>query len=83
MESMSPSQAKVESNRLLTADLSVNIDRFEGRPGVLMLAMGCAELGNAFWLMFATGMGLLVSTTQTIVGALIGVGFASQASITW
>ena len=23
----------------------VNIDRFDGRPGVLMLCMGCAELG--------------------------------------
>ena len=48
-----------------------------------MLAMGCAEMGNAVWLMTATGFGLPVSTTQTIVGALVGVGFASQASITW
>lgn len=48
-----------------------------------MLAMGCAELGNAVWLMFATGMGFPVSTTQTIVGALIGVGFATQAAIIW
>lgn len=59
----------------------IDIGRFEGRPGVLMLAMGCAEVGSATWLMFATGQGMPVSTTQTIVGALIGVGFASQASI--
>jgi phosphate/sulfate permease len=50
---------------------------------VLMLAMGCAEVGSASWLMFATSMGMPVSTTQTIVGALIGVGFASRAAITW
>lgn len=45
--------------------------------------MGCAEVGSATWLNFATRFGMPVSTTQTIVGALIGVGFASQASITW
>ncbi|KAJ5851444.1 Phosphate transporter [Penicillium soppii] len=61
----------------------INIDRFEGKPGALMLAMGCAEIGSATWLMFATKMGWPVSTTQTIVGALVGVGFASQASISW
>ena len=33
--------------------------------------------------MTATGLGFPVSTTQTIVGSLIGVGFASQAAITW
>lgn len=33
--------------------------------------------------MLATGWGMPVSTTQTVVGALIGVGFASGASIKW
>ncbi|CAG8250360.1 unnamed protein product [Penicillium olsonii] len=61
----------------------INIDRYEGKPGALMLVMGCAEIGSATWLMFATKMGWPVSTTQTIVGALVGVGFASQASISW
>ncbi|CAG8208077.1 unnamed protein product [Penicillium salamii] len=61
----------------------IGIDRYEGKPGALMLAMGCAEVGSATWLMFATKMGWPVSTTQTIVGALVGVGFASQASISW
>ncbi|KAJ5512099.1 Phosphate transporter [Penicillium fimorum] len=61
----------------------IDIDRFEGKPGALMLAMGCAEIGSATWLMLATGMGWPVSTTQTIVGALVGVGFASQADINW
>ncbi|KAM0710082.1 hypothetical protein Q7P35_002444 [Cladosporium inversicolor] len=61
----------------------ITIDRFEGRPAVLMLAMGCAEVGNAFWLTTATSLGMPVSTTQTIVGALVGVGFAAQSAITW
>lgn len=61
----------------------ITIDRYEGEPGVLMLIMGCAEVGSASWLMFATSNGMPVSTTQTIVGALIGVGFASQSAITW
>ncbi|KAF2826713.1 phosphate-repressible phosphate permease [Ophiobolus disseminans] len=63
----------------------INIDRFQAasNPGTLMLAMGCAEVGSATWLMFATKWGMPVSTTQTIVGALIGVGFATQAGVTW
>ena len=61
----------------------IDIERFENRPGALMLAMSCAEAGNAIWLFIATTLGFPVSTTQTVVGALVGVGFASQASITW
>lgn len=61
----------------------IDIDRFQDRPGVLMLAMGCAEVGSASWLMLATGLGWPVSTTQTIIGSLIGVGFATGASVQW
>jgi len=32
----------------------ITINRFNGRPGTLMLAMGCAEVGSATWLMVAT-----------------------------
>lgn len=34
----------------------INIDRFTAasNPGTLMLAMGCAEVGSATWLMLAT-----------------------------
>lgn len=61
----------------------IDIKRFEGYPGVFMLAMACAEAGSAAWLAIATAFHFPVSTTQTIVGALIGVGFASQTSIHW
>lgn len=61
----------------------ITIDRFEGRPGTLMLAMGCAEVGNASWLLLATRLGFPVSTTHTVVGSLVGVGFAAKSPITW
>ncbi|KAL8948597.1 MAG: hypothetical protein Q9222_005224 [Ikaeria aurantiellina] len=61
----------------------ISIDRFDGNPGALMLAMACAEFGNAMWLLLATSVGYPVSTTQSVVGALIGVGIASQADISW
>ncbi|KAL8922677.1 MAG: hypothetical protein Q9208_004990 [Pyrenodesmia sp. 3 TL-2023] len=61
----------------------ISIDRFEGNPGSLMLAMMCAEFGNASWLAIATSFGYPVSTTQSIVGSLIGVGIASGAPVKW
>ncbi|KAI4126599.1 MAG: hypothetical protein LQ338_003649 [Usnochroma carphineum] len=61
----------------------ISIDRFEGNPGSLMLAMASAEFGNALWLIFATSIGYPVSTTQTVVGALIGVGIAADSDVAW
>src|SRR5687767_3174679 len=61
----------------------IDINRFSATPSVFVLAMGCAEVGSATWLLAATKMGFPVSTTQTIVGALVGAGLASQASVTW
>lgn len=63
----------------------IDIGRFRdaAEPGVLILAMACAEAGSAIWLMVATRLGFPVSTTQTIVGALVGVGIASNAGVSW
>ena len=61
----------------------ISLDRFNDTPGALMLAMGCAEVGNATWLAIANRLGLPVSTTHTVVGALIGAGIASQSPIKW
>ncbi|KAL8917352.1 MAG: hypothetical protein Q9172_005892 [Xanthocarpia lactea] len=61
----------------------ISIDRFEDNPGSLILAMGCAEFGSATWLSIATSLGYPVSTTQTIVGALVGVGIAADSPVTW
>jgi PiT family inorganic phosphate transporter len=40
----------------------------------------CAETGGAMTLFLATGMGIPVSTTHTITGAIVGVGAARNVS---
>jgi PiT family inorganic phosphate transporter len=40
----------------------------------------CAETGGAITLFLATAMGIPVSTTHTITGAIVGVGAAKRAS---
>jgi PiT family inorganic phosphate transporter len=44
----------------------------------------CAETGGAMTLFIATGLGIPVSTTHTITGAIIGVGAARRtAAVRW
>ena len=44
----------------------------------------CAETGGAITLFMATGLGIPVSTTHTITGAIIGVGSARRvSSVRW
>ncbi|MGQ0655014.1 MAG: inorganic phosphate transporter [Betaproteobacteria bacterium] len=40
----------------------------------------CAETGGAAMLFLATGLGIPVSTTQTLTGAIVGVGAAQNVS---
>ncbi|KAK0108161.1 hypothetical protein ONS95_002983 [Cadophora gregata] len=61
----------------------VNVTYFNDNPETLVLAMGCVEFGSAAWLTIATSFGIPVSTTQTVVGSLAGVGFASGAPVNW
>ncbi|KAL2071875.1 hypothetical protein VTL71DRAFT_13110 [Oculimacula yallundae] len=61
----------------------INIHHFDRSPAVLVLVMGCVEFGTAAWLTIATSFGLPVSTTQTVVACLSGVGLASGASLKW
>lgn len=49
----------------------------EDGPKLLALGMLCALLGSALWLHLATHFGLPVSTTHSIVGAVLGVGVIS------
>ncbi|HEY8553548.1 MAG TPA: inorganic phosphate transporter [Burkholderiales bacterium] len=44
----------------------------------------CAETGGALTLFYATGLGVPVSTTHTITGAIVGVGAAQRtAAVRW
>jgi phosphate/sulfate permease len=61
----------------------IDLNRFVETPSVLILVMTCTEIGSAFWLLTATKLGFPVSTTQTVVGALVGAGIASQAQVSW
>jgi inorganic phosphate transporter, PiT family len=40
----------------------------------------CAETGGAITLFLASGLGIPVSTTHTITGAIVGVGSTRRAS---
>ncbi|KIV81941.1 hypothetical protein PV11_04088 [Exophiala sideris] len=60
-----------------------SITPFKNSPGVLILANVVAEVGSATWLTVCTRFGFPVSTTQSIVGALVGVGIASDISVNW
>ena len=50
---------------------------FRSNPALLQLAVVCALCGSSLWLMLATRYGVPVSTTHSIIGAVLGVGVAS------
>lgn len=60
-----------------------SLDPFLESPGTLILAMVIAEIGSSVWLTACTKFGFPVSTTQSLVGALIGVGIALDLQIKW
>jgi len=53
---------------------------FAGDPEQFMLGMTAALLGAALWLHAATVMSLPVSTTHSIVGAVIGFGLVAKGA---
>jgi solute carrier family 20 (sodium-dependent phosphate transporter) len=60
-----------------------SVKPFNQSPGVLILAMVCAEMGAGVWVAIATKFALPVSTTHSIVGALVGVGIAADIHVNW
>ncbi|KAI8364377.1 phosphate transporter [Blakeslea trispora] len=63
----------------------LSISYYVDQPEMLMLAMFCALVGSANWVLIATKFGWPVSTTHSIVGAIIGVGISAFGvnSISW
>ncbi|TIA69571.1 hypothetical protein E3P91_03530 [Wallemia ichthyophaga] len=53
--------------------------------GFQMLGFGCVSAGSATFQLFATSMGMPVSATHTVIGAVVGVGIASGGaqSVRW
>ncbi|KXN69455.1 hypothetical protein CONCODRAFT_8142, partial [Conidiobolus coronatus NRRL 28638] len=54
----------------------ISLQLFAGKPELLMLGMLCALIGSAIWTLIATRLGWPVSTTHSIVGAIVGVGIS-------
>jgi phosphate/sulfate permease len=63
----------------------LSIDYYVNQPEMLMLAMLCALVGSATWVLLATKKGWPVSSTHSVVGAIIGTGIAAFGgnSISW
>jgi len=60
-------------------------EQFASSPQVLALGMACALLAAAVWLHLATWMGMPVSTTHSVVGAVAGFGIvaAGWGAVEW
>ena len=55
----------------------IDTNSFESAPELLVYGMLAALLAAGVWLMLATMRGWPVSTTHTIVGAVVGIGIAA------
>ncbi|ORX73155.1 phosphate transporter [Linderina pennispora] len=55
----------------------MDVKLFVPQPELMMLGMLCAVAGSAVWVLTACRFGMPVSTTHSIVGAIIGVGIAA------
>lgn len=58
----------------------VSTEQFEANPGALMYGMLCADLASAIWLTIATYFKYPVSTTHSIIGAIVGFSLAYSGS---
>ncbi|KAJ7150110.1 phosphate transporter [Mycena crocata] len=58
----------------------IDVKIFQDDPAVLMLGMLCALMASSTWLIFCTKIGFSVSTTHSIVGAVIGIGIAARGA---
>jgi sodium-dependent phosphate transporter len=63
----------------------VSEDLFTDNPGALMFGMLCADLASALWLTLATYLKWPVSTTHSIIGAIIGfsLAYGGDEGINW
>lgn len=51
---------------------------FVGQESILMLGMSSSLIGCGVWLLFATFLGLPVSTSHSIIGAIVGMVITTQ-----
>ena len=63
----------------------VSLDIFDDNPGALMFGMLCADLSSAIWLNVASYFKLPVSTTHSIIGAIVGfsLAYGGKNAVNW
>lgn len=63
----------------------LDMDAYEGQQEVLAFGMLVALVNASFWLILATAYGLPVSTTHTIIAAIVGFSIAANGfeSVMW
>lgn len=61
------------------------LDKFDREPEVLMFGMLCALVAATFWVLLATYLEMAVSTTHSIVGAVLGFAlcYKGSSSVVW
>ncbi|CAI5534585.1 unnamed protein product [Closterium sp. Naga37s-1] len=66
-------------------DNIININMFSSRPDLLMSGFMCALIASSAWVMIASTLGFPLSTTHSIIGALIGVGISAYGkdAVNW
>ena len=64
---------------------SISPEAFQGNAGVQLLAFACAACGAGTWVMYCSINHITVSSTYSLVSALVGVGIATvgTAGVTW
>ena len=55
----------------------VNVSLFKHDPYVLMMGMSFVNVGSGLWVLVATMCSMPVSTTHSVVGAVLGIGIAA------
>ena len=73
------------SNTTQTISGIIKNDIFEYNPPLLMLAMCCSLIGSSIWTIFASKVGLSVSCTHAVIGAMSGAVLISfgPSAINW
>ena len=63
----------------------VDVNIFDKNPGALMYGMLCADLASAIWLTVATYLKYPVSTTHSIIGAIVGfsLAYGGRDAVDW
>ncbi|KAL6245409.1 hypothetical protein RBB50_007408 [Rhinocladiella similis] len=63
----------------------ISPEAFQGNAGVQLLAFACAAAGAGTWVMFCSMNNIHVSSTYSLISALVGVGIATVGTegVTW